>query len=127
MKLVTFKVFVSGLLTVSLCAGCTLFSAQRKWERTAGGLEPGTHSSLVFAQLPPTSAVLDRRSPGAGGPVTYMVDKDFIVKMIFDRDDTLAYPVLVEKLRDKRNVKRSDSRPSIRYSDADTGKKSSNK
>ncbi len=115
------KVAVLSLLLLGLCAGCSTFSKLHRWERKAGGIEPGTPRSLVLEQLPPASTMLDRRVAGTGGPVTYMVDKDIVVKLLFDQDDTLACPIVVEKLHEKRNVSRSTSRPSIHFGAAGSG------
>ena len=58
--------------------------------------------------------MLDRRVAGSGGPVTYMVDKDILVRMVFDSFDTLARPIFVEQLQTKRVSTRNDARPALR-------------
>jgi hypothetical protein len=111
---------IAGLLLVGLCAGCTK-SSVHKWEHRAAEVAPGTPRAQVLALLPPTGTVLDLRSGGTGGPITYLVDKYTIVKIIIDHDDTLARPIVVETLHDKKKTTRSTSRPSIRYGASGSG------
>ena len=108
------KSFSLLALLFCLSVGCSTFSAQQQWTRRAAAVAPGTPYAQVLQRLPPSSLMLDRRVAGSGGPVTYMVDKDIIVRMVFDSFDTLARPVFVEQLPTKRVSARSDARPSNR-------------